>query len=113
MNETVVIKVSDDCEMDDDDLDGLGRYKQTCSSWVCCVWGHNHHDGMWQDSLIEGNQNEMDDDDDGGRDDWYKQNCWSDVSHINVCERIRVKITENDQEVIHNFNQCSQWCERS
>ena len=24
MNETVVIKVSDDCEMDDDDLDGLG-----------------------------------------------------------------------------------------
>ena len=40
MNETVVIKVSVDFVMDDDDdddddgddLDGLGRYEQTCSS---------------------------------------------------------------------------------
>ena len=31
MNETVVLKVSDDYEMDDDDLDGLGRCKQTSS----------------------------------------------------------------------------------
>ena len=54
---------------------------------------------MWQDSLIEGNQSEMDDDgDDGGRDDWYKQEWWSDVSHINVCEGIRVKITKNVRE---------------
>ena len=43
MNETVVIKVSVDFVMDDDDdddddgddLDGLGRYEQTCSSRVC------------------------------------------------------------------------------
>ena len=98
LNETVVIKVSVDCVMDDDDddddLDGLGRYEQTCSSWVCLVWGHDHHDGMWHDSLIEGNQSEMDDDDDVGRDDWYKQVWWSGVSHINVCEGIRVKITK-------------------
>ena len=94
LNETVVTKVSDYCEMDDDDLDGLWRCKQTCSSWVCCLWGHNHHDGMWQDSLIQGYQVEMDDDD-GGRDYWHKQDWWSDVSHINVCEGIRVKITKN------------------
>ena len=31
----------------------------------------------------------------GGRDDWYKQEWWSDVSHINVCEEIRVKIAKN------------------
>ena len=53
-----------DDDDDDDDLDGLGRYEQTCSSWVCLAWGHDHHDGMWQDSLIEGYQSEMDDDDD-------------------------------------------------
>ena len=101
LNETVVIKVSDDCEMDDDDdLDGLGKYKQTCSSWVCCFWGHNHHDGMWQDSLIEGHQSEMNDDydDDVGRDDWYKQDWCSGVSHINVCDGIRVKITKKVRE---------------
>ena len=97
LNETVVIKVSDDYETDDDDLDGLERYKQTCSSWVFCFWGHNHHDGMWQDSLIQGYQSEMDDDD-GGRDDWYKQVWWSDVSHINVCEGVRAKITKNVRE---------------
>ena len=33
------------------------------------------------------------DDDDGGRDDWYKQEWWSDVSQINVCEGIRIKQT--------------------
>ena len=49
---------------------------------------------MWQDSLIEGDQSEMYDDD-GGRDDWYKQGWWSDVSHINVCEGIGAKITKN------------------
>ena len=98
LNETVVLKVSDGCEMDDDDSDGLGRYEQTCSSWLICLWGHNHHDGMWQDSLIEGNQSEMDDDDDVRRDDWYKQVWWSGVSHINVCEGIRVKITKKVKE---------------
>ena len=66
LNETVAIKVSMDCVMDDDDdLNGFGRYEQTCSCWVCFVWGHDHHDGMWQDSLISGHQSEMDDDDDG------------------------------------------------
>ena len=82
---------------DNDDLDGLGRYEQTCSSWVCRVWEHNHHDGMWQDSLIECNQSEMDDDD-FGRDDWYKQFNWSGVSHINVCEGIRVENTKKVRE---------------
>ena len=53
---------------------------------------------MWQDSLIQGHQSEMDDDDDEGRDDWYKQSCWSDVSQINVCEGIRGKITKNVRE---------------
>ena len=53
---------------------------------------------MWQDSLIEGNQSEMDDDYDGGRDDWYKQVSWSDVSQIDVCEGIRSKITKNVRE---------------
>ena len=56
---------------------------------------------MWQDSLIEGHQSEMDgdgDDDDVGRDDWYKQVWWSGVSHINVCEGIRVKITRKVRE---------------
>ena len=54
---------------------------------------------MRQDSLIEDHKSEMDDDnDDGGRDDWYKQVWWSDVSHINVCEGIRVKITKNVRE---------------
>ena len=52
---------------------------------------------MWQDSLIQGNQSEMDDDD-VGRDDWYKQVWWSDVSHINVCEGIITKKTENVRE---------------
>ena len=51
---------------------------------------------MWQDSLIEGNKSEMDDD--GGRNDWYKQGWWSDVSHINVCQGIRAKITKNVKE---------------
>ena len=83
-------------DYDDNDLDGLGRYKQTCPSWVWCFWGHNHHDGMWQDSLIECHQSEMDDDE--GKDDWYKQVWWSDVSHINVCEGIRTKITRNVKE---------------
>ena len=98
LNETVGIKVSDDCEMDDDDdLDGLGRCKQTWSSKMCClVWGHNHHDGMWQDSLIWGHQSEMNDD--GGRDDWYKQEWWSGVSHINACEGIIVKIPKKVRE---------------
>ena len=54
---------------------------------------------MWQDSLIEGHQSEMDDDDDDvGRDDWYKQVWWSGVSHINVREGIRVKITKKVRE---------------
>ena len=35
------------------------------------------------------------DNDDGGRDDLYKQNKRSGVSHINVCEGIRVEITKN------------------
>ena len=58
---------------------------------------------MWQDSLIEGYQSEMDDDDDDGdddvgRDDWYKQVWWSGVSHVNVCEGIRVKTTKKVRE---------------
>ena len=53
---------------------------------------------MWQDSLIEGNQSEMDDDDDEERDDWCKQEWWSGVSHINVCEGIRVEIAKKVRE---------------
>ena len=39
-----------------------------------------------------------DDDDDVGRDGCYKQVCWSGVSHINVCEGIRAKITKKVRE---------------
>ena len=38
-----------------------------------------------------------DDDDDDGRDDLYKQECWSGVSHVNVCEGIRLKKIKNGE----------------
>ena len=53
---------------------------------------------MWQDSLIEGHQSKMDDDDNVWRDDWYKQDSCSGVSHINVCEGIRGEPTKKVRE---------------
>ena len=73
LNETVVFKVSGDCVMDDDDddseLNGLGRCEQTCSSWLFCDWGYNHHDGMKQDGWIWDHKSGMDDDGEG----WLRQ----------------------------------------
>ena len=48
--------------------------------------------------MNEDNQSEMNDDDDLRRDDQYKQECWSGVSHINMCEGIGVEITKNVRE---------------
>ena len=39
-----------------------------------------------------------DDDDDLRRDDQYKQDCWSGVSHINMCEGIGFEIAKNMRE---------------
>ena len=41
MNETVVTKVSDDCEMDDDDLDGLEDINK-----------HGHHECVVFEDII-------------------------------------------------------------
>ena len=51
---------------------------------------------MRQDSWTQGNQSEMDDD--WGRDDLYKQDCCSGVSHIKMCEGIEVEITNKVRE---------------
>ena len=53
---------------------------------------------MKQDGWIGDYKSGMDDDDDGGRDDWDKQVWWSGVSHINVCEGIRGEITKKVRE---------------
>ena len=58
-----------DCDMDYDGSKWIERdiylfiYLQTCPLWVYCFWEHNHHDGMWRGSLIEGYKSEMNDDD--------------------------------------------------